>query len=139
MAEFRTAIRLNPNDAGLLADAHFNLGKALYEKGDVDGAMVEYRAALGINPNHFNAHNYLGTALYKKGDLDGGIAEFRAALLIKPNPNAASSHLALGAALELKGQLDEALDEYRSAMTLDPRLWMAKARYEDLAVKLHKK
>lgn len=46
MAEAREALRLDPN----YAEAHGNLGNALYNKGDWDGALAEYREVLRVNP-----------------------------------------------------------------------------------------
>ena len=44
-------------------------------KGDMDGAIAEYREALRLNPNNDMAHYNLGLALEHKGDWDGAMAE----------------------------------------------------------------
>ena len=44
IAEYRTAIRLQPDDA----DAHTNLGIALRKQGKLDEAIAEYRAAIRL-------------------------------------------------------------------------------------------
>ena len=41
-----------PDDAA----AHVNLGNALDHKGDLDGAIAEYREALRLNPKDVVAH-----------------------------------------------------------------------------------
>jgi Flp pilus assembly protein TadD len=72
---------------------HTNLGNALAQKGDLDGAIREYRAALNLDSNSWAAHNGLGKcartalggALAQKGDLDGAIREFREALSLDPH------------------------------------------------------
>jgi tetratricopeptide (TPR) repeat protein len=61
---------LQPGDAA----AHYNLGVALSNKGDLDGAIAEWREALRLNPNYGDAHYNLGVALWHKGDWDGAIA-----------------------------------------------------------------
>jgi Flp pilus assembly protein TadD len=66
----------NPNNAA----AHANLGDALLgpglkKKGDVDGAIAEYREALRLNPNDDDPHVNLGLALAKKKDSKGAMAE----------------------------------------------------------------
>ena len=63
IAEYRTALRLDPNNV----KAHYNLGNALWTKGDENGAIAEYRTALRLDPAHINAHNNLGTALHARG------------------------------------------------------------------------
>ena len=57
---------------------------ALRAKGDLDGAIAEYREALRLNPNNALAHNGLGFALEKKGDLRGALEEYRAATALDP-------------------------------------------------------
>ena len=48
--------------------AHNNLGLALRDKGDLDGAIAEYRESILLNPNINNTHNNLGLALEAKGE-----------------------------------------------------------------------
>src|SRR5208282_1592848 len=73
IAEYREALRLNPNNDVL----HANLGNALGKKGDWDGQVAEEREALRLNPNNADAHYNLGVALENKGDRDGAMAEER--------------------------------------------------------------
>ena len=64
---------------------HQQLGTELLRKGDLEGAIVEYRMDLSLNPNDVCAHSTLGWALGKNGDLKEAIAEYRAALRLKPD------------------------------------------------------
>ena len=59
IAEYRTAIRLQPDHA----DAHSNLGCALQAKDDLDGAITEWRTALHLQPDHADAQRNLDIAL----------------------------------------------------------------------------
>src|SRR5262249_32720375 len=55
------------------AVAHTNLGIALFDKGDLDGAIAEYEKAIKIDETSVSAWNNLGSALYtrkREGDLD---------------------------------------------------------------------
>src|ERR1022692_5179876 len=63
--------------AGDKASDHLSKGMVLAENGDINGAIVEYRKALKLNPDFVDAHNNLGLALEKNKHLDGAIAEFR--------------------------------------------------------------
>ena len=114
IAEYRTAIRLKPDDA----NAHNSLGGALYLKGDLDGAIVEHRTAIRAKPDHALAHNNLGFMLHKKGDLEGAIVEYRTAIRLKPDD--ASFHHNLGIVLTAKGDVEGAIAEYRTAIRLKP-------------------
>jgi len=97
---------------------HNNLGTALDDKGDPDGALKEYREALRIKPDYINALNNLGLALAHRGDMDGAIKEYQKALRIKPdNINALNN---LGLALANKGDLDGAIKEYQKALLIKP-------------------
>jgi tetratricopeptide (TPR) repeat protein len=51
-------------------DTHLNLGIALRLKGDLDGAIAEYRQVLRLKPDFPESHNDLGSALKDKGDLE---------------------------------------------------------------------
>ena len=89
LEEYRAAYTLNPTNATYRGNyerlsqlnpdddnVHYNRGVALQQKGDVDGAIAEYREALRSNPNNEEAHAGLGLALGQKHDWDGAISEF---------------------------------------------------------------
>src|SRR5262249_18770519 len=112
---YKKALELDPKHA----KAHNNLGFALYDKHDWDGAIACYKKALELDPKHANAHNNLGIALYDKHDWDGAIAFYKKALELDPKD--ASSHYALGTALYDKHDLHGALACYKKALELDPK------------------
>ncbi len=92
-------------------------GDALLMKGDVDGAIREYREALRIHPNFAHAHNGLGLALDKKDDVDGAIREYREALRLGATD--AATHYNLGRLLAKKNDVDGAIGEYHEALQID--------------------
>lgn len=100
------------------ATPHFNRAVELHKKGDLAGAITEYRTALRLNPNDAEAHIHLGSALNVTGDPDGAITEYRTALRL--NPNHVEAHHNLGLALHDKGDLAGALTEYRTVLRLNP-------------------
>jgi Flp pilus assembly protein TadD len=77
IAEFRDAIRINPNDAS----AHHFLGIALSKKAEVDqllyyDAMLEFREAIRLKPDYAFPHFGLGNALAARKLLDDAVAEY---------------------------------------------------------------
>jgi tetratricopeptide (TPR) repeat protein len=111
----RVAVALRPQSPG----ARVNLGFALEKKGDLDGAIAEYRAAIRLKSDYALAHDHLGAALYQKGDLARAIAEYQKAIAFDPKD--AEAHRLLGAALRAKGNPAGAIAEFRQAIALDPQ------------------
>ena len=65
----------------------------LLDKGDVDGAIGEYREVLRVNPGNPDVHRLLGVALGKRGDWQGDLAEQRMALRLRPSDALAKAEL----------------------------------------------
>ena len=81
IAAYRTAIRLQPDDA--IADS--NLGVALAAKGDLEGAIAAYRTAIRLRPDYADAHYNLGIALKAKGRKVEAAREFREYVRLAPD------------------------------------------------------
>jgi Flp pilus assembly protein TadD len=112
IAECREALRLKKD----LPVAHYNLGHACFQKGQLDEAVAAYREAIRLKKDFPKAHYDLGTVLRAKGQLDEAVAEFREAIrLQKDFPEA---HNNLGATLLEKGRPGEAIAECREAVRL---------------------
>jgi len=88
--ECRKAIRLEPD----FAEAHFNLGCVLHQKGDLNGAIQELREAVRLQPDYAIAHFNLGCVLGIKGDLVGAEREYGEAIGLRPDD--ADAHIGLG-------------------------------------------
>ena len=91
---FRKALALEPESIA----AHFNLGMALREKGDLDAALHHLRRVVEAEAGNAAVHYELGQTLRQSGELGGAIAEFERALEI--NPELREGYYALGAALK---------------------------------------
>jgi tetratricopeptide (TPR) repeat protein len=115
------------------ATTHYAQGRALAQKGDLDGAVSEYRIALRMAPSYADAHYSLAVLLAKKGDRSGAITELRETLRLKPSY--AEAHSFLGATLQnavaqdmlssslnpkKDTRLDEAIVEDTKALHLKP-------------------
>jgi tetratricopeptide (TPR) repeat protein len=98
--------------------AHFNLGLALYGKGDLAGAVACYRKAIGLDFKFPPAHVFLAFALEAQGDRKGAIAHYRKVLEL--DPRFALAHGRLANALHDQGHFKEAIDHYRKALDADP-------------------
>ncbi len=90
-----------------------NLGNALRDRGDLDGAIRAYREALDGHSDYAAAHERLGLALEKKGLLDEAIAELRQTIHFR---NYAPDHVVLGNMLVRKGLRDDAIPSYKLAI-----------------------
>jgi len=88
-AAYRQAIGLNP----AYAEAHCNLGNALKELGNLEGAVAAHRQAISIRPDYAEAYDLLANELRDQGNLDEAVAAYRQAIGLKPELAAAHSNL----------------------------------------------
>jgi tetratricopeptide (TPR) repeat protein len=98
--------------------AHYNLGIALNDRGDVDEAIAHYRQAVELRPSYAEAHYNLARLLVQKGQVDEAVAHYQKALEI--NPADAAAHNNLGATLLANGRVDEAIAHYQKALAIQP-------------------
>jgi tetratricopeptide (TPR) repeat protein len=118
---FQAAVAAHPSAPAPLVD----LGVALADRGDLDGAIACFKEAIHLDPKLAPAHNNLGTALWDKEDLDGALASFKAA--VRLNPKYALAHYNLGNVLRAREDLDGAFAAYEESVRLGPNF--APARY----------
>jgi Tfp pilus assembly protein PilF len=85
----RTALEARPD----YFDAHYNLGVALAQQNDYDGASRQFQLALQLQPQDANAEANLGATLAQMGRFDDAKAHFEHALLIDPNQPIAKENL----------------------------------------------
>jgi protein O-mannosyl-transferase len=97
---------------------HAKLAAELYQRGQVDEAIVHYQRALEISPDVAEAHNNLGSIFFQSGRVDAAIEQFQKTLEIKPTYVIARYNL--GTAYLLKGEVDEAKAQFKEALRLKP-------------------
>lgn len=113
------AIADNPKNA----TAHHDLGVALFQRQDVDGALKHLTKAAELAPKSVLTHYLLGIARAEKIQLDEAISSWKRVLeLDKPNKHKLNgmAHYFIGKVYGLKGMWDAAHMELRRAKKLLP-------------------
>jgi tetratricopeptide (TPR) repeat protein len=104
------------NPACAVANNH--VGATLFEKGQVDEAIVHYQKAIATLPRYELAHYHLGCALAGKGQPDEAMVHYRKALEIYPDFVDASFNLAT--TLLEQGRVDDSIAEFQRALAMRP-------------------
>src|SRR5437773_859326 len=117
---WRTTLSRNPS----CWMAHNNLGIVLFEKGQLDDAIVHYRTTLQMQPNFWDADYNLGTALLGKGHVDEAI--FYCDKAVRMQPNDPDAQVALANALLQKKRIDDAIAHYQKAVAIRPDYFLAR-------------
>jgi tetratricopeptide (TPR) repeat protein len=86
--EFEAALKYNPNHP----EAHYYLGRALYVKGDYEGAKTHYLQTARLDPKA-PVHSGLGAAYFRLGQTSKAITEFKEALRLNPDDAEAAENL----------------------------------------------
>ncbi len=89
----------------------------LYQYGDIDGAIDEFKRALMVDANNLNVQNSLGVCFGVQGQFDLAINAFGKAIELNSEDVMATYNL--GLAHLKKGNRDKALDLFLSAHGLD--------------------
>lgn len=113
------AIEENPDNA----TAHHDLGVALFQKQNVDGALEHLSKAAELAPRSVLTHYLLGVAKAEKSELDEAIDSWKKVLsLDKPNKHKLNgmTHYFIGKVYGLKGMWDASHMELRRAKKLLP-------------------
>jgi tetratricopeptide (TPR) repeat protein len=100
----------------LSPEEHLNLGVAYERKGELDGAVGEYKAASGKLPI---AYLYLGNVYFQRNELDEAERYYKEAMEKVPENGDAYNNLAW-LYYTMKEKLDEAEELALRAITLNP-------------------
>jgi Flp pilus assembly protein TadD len=107
-------LRLKSQDA----DAHYQLGLAEMQTGNVAAARRQYQLAIAADPQHAQAWFQQANIAYFTGDLKQAAHDYQQALLYKPRWADAHNHL--GAVHFAQQNLPAAAAHYRRALELSP-------------------
>ncbi len=105
---------VRPNNAR----AHVNMGVLMEQKGQVEEAIEEYRAALAMEPDYADAHFNLGVAFIRLNRVDEAERAFRDAIRLSPGD--APAHINLANVLYRRSDWDAAMAEYGEAVRIAP-------------------
>lgn len=89
----------------------------LYQYGEIDGAIEEFKKALMVDPQNVNIRNSLGVCYGVKGELEPAIDAFETAISLDPKDVMATYNL--GLAHLKQGDQNKALDLFLKAYSLD--------------------
>jgi protein O-GlcNAc transferase len=102
---------------------NYDLGVILFNNRQYDEAIVNFRKALELNPNHIHACNYLGSAFYNKKQLNEAITYYNKAIQI--NPTDPSAYINLGIFFQNTKRHEKAIDCFKAALRFNPNLYQA--------------
>ncbi len=106
VTEFRKAVAAKPDSV----TARINLGAALTQVGDVNGAVEQFEEALRLEPGRVNAHYNLAVLLARQNKHEQAIPHLRSALRVEEND--LNARFLLAQELNNAGRSDDALVEY---------------------------
>jgi tetratricopeptide (TPR) repeat protein len=75
------ALAMNPE----YAEAHFNLGNAYADSGQMDNAIEQYESAVRLHPGNAYFRNMLGITYGQEGMYEKAVEQFEAAVRLSPS------------------------------------------------------
>ena len=106
VTEFRKAVAANPDSV----TARINLGAALSQLPDLNGAVDQFHEALRLDPRSVNAHYNLAVLLVRQSKHERAITHLRSVLSVDEND--LTARLLLAQELDNAGRFDELRTEY---------------------------
>ena len=120
---FQHAIKVTGKKYPNLAVAHNHLGMALFAEQRNEEAIMNYKSAIKLNPEHTYAHYNLGIALFAEQRNEEAISHYKRAISLSPNYTFA--HYNLGNSLFAVKKYKEAIFHYKMAIKLNPNYTFA--------------
>ena len=101
-----------------IAAAHYNRGNAYRAVGELDQAIEDYGAAIGLRPEVSLYYSRRGDTYIYKGESSKAMQDLGKALLL--DPQNVEAHVARGFFFTHEGQYAEAAEDFRKAVELNP-------------------
>jgi tetratricopeptide (TPR) repeat protein len=98
---------------------HCDRAASLLQSKRVDAAMIEYREALGLDPDCVAAHIGLAVCWEHKGKIDDAMTEYVIALQTD-NLNVQARY-GIGTLFLTRGKINEAINQFMTVLKLDPQ------------------
>jgi tetratricopeptide (TPR) repeat protein len=117
VTEYRARVKDHPTDLVL----HFQLGRALFESGDYDGAISEFQQTNRDPRRKIESMTMLGNCFLKKGMFDLAENQLRKAIEDMPGMSDRAKDIlySLGQLKEQQGKPKDALAEYKKIYEVD--------------------
>jgi tetratricopeptide (TPR) repeat protein len=96
-------------------------GDKLYQNGDINGAIKEFKTATLFDPTDVNVHNSLGVCYAVLGDFAKAIKEFKEAIRLSPSELMPMYNA--GLSYQLMGKKEKALKHFQKAGNLGESLF----------------
>jgi len=111
-----------PNSTVIFDDISLNIsGDRLYEKGDIQGTIAEFKMALLINSSNVNVRNSLGVCYGIIGNYEQAVEEFSTAIDIDKNEYMTLYNL--GLVYMLKGEREKSLEFFLKAHDINSDIY----------------
>lgn len=114
VAAYRNAVAIDPE----FADAHCNLGAALYNKGNRKEAQACFERCLELQPNHVEGHFNAANLLEEEGEPEQALKHYKIAL--DGDPSYADLHINLALLYEKLEQPERGRDHWRRYLQIEP-------------------
>jgi len=120
-ANLFSALTQQPARMDALAKGALSNGIRLYQDGDYNGAVKEFRRAIALSPaseDTVNAYDFLATAYLQLGKTHEALGAYQSALRLSPGRD--DLHVKFGNILLEEKRFAEALKEYKAAVQWNP-------------------
>jgi tetratricopeptide (TPR) repeat protein len=115
------------------AKRHYAVGVSLLEKGEYNGAISEFIAAVAANAEFARPYLMIGRIKEIQGDTAAAESAYRTCMRL--NPDMTEARYRLAKLLTAKGEISEPIQHLREAVTLNPTDWKIRTELDRLLIR----